>query len=722
MPNRHRQRYCNKAPCQQISAPEPQPPSPMIATTSEHETDSENEGDTFGAAHNPSDLIIKCQESDTDEDGGDQESQPEEQLVQVPMATIPLTLISNLQHMLDDYNRRFPATPQVTPIPSLAAVALPPPSLPPTLPPTTSSQVQTSIRIHTTVYPHGADDEAVPERCETTTANTFLKQCIQIEKHCKPTIHRLQFTSVKLDDNGYCQTCTFGAGKSTHSDKVIMLVGATGSGKTTLINGMVNYVLGVQWEDDFRFKLIDEEGTRSQAESQTSSITSYHLIHQEGFQVPYSLKIIDTPGFGDTRGIDRDKLLIEQIREFFSTPDGVDHLDAVCFVVQSSFVRLTHSQRYIFDAILSIFGRDVADNILILVTFADGQKPPVLEAIREAKIPCPGESGIPPHFKFNNSALFVPNEDDAPPEIAEEDDSFDKMFWKMGVKSMKNFFVALNKLETKSLFLTKEVLDERMQLEVVVEGLQPQIKAGLTKQEEIRKTKAILEQNKDKMKANENFEYEVSVTVAKKVVVTSFITNCQRCRHTCHYPCHIADDSKKHKCSAMDIFLQCRVCPGRCIWNVHFNQKYKWIYEEQIEKGTYQELKDSYEKARGEVMTGEEIFKQLNEDLADVERKVVGLVGELSGCLQRLEEIALKPNPLSVPEYIDLLIVSEKEEAKPGYLERIQSLLATKETAVLISKVCHVNQAITTVHCSLKGTVEKAFYQSFDIRSWIIHK
>ncbi|KAJ1211807.1 hypothetical protein NDU88_007155 [Pleurodeles waltl] len=517
--------------------------------------------------------------------------------------------------------------------------------------------------------------------------------------------------------------CTFGKGKETHSDKVIMLVGATGSGKSTLINGMVNYVLGVQWEDDFRFKLIDEECTRSQAESQTSSITSYHLIHQEGFQVPYSLTLIDTPGFGDTKGIDRDRLLIEQIREFFSTPDGVDHLDAVCFVVQSSFVRLTHSQRYIFDSILSIFGRDVADNILILVTFADGQKPPVLEAIREAKMPCPGESGIPPHFKFNNSALFAPNEAGESSQSAEEDDdSFDKMFWKMGVKSLKRFFVALNKLETKSLFLTKEVLNERMQLEIVVEGLQPQIKAGLTKQEEIRKTKAILEKNRDKMKANENFEYEVSVTVAKKAVVTSFITNCQRCRHTCHYPCKIADDSKKYHCSAMDVSFQCRVCPGRCIWNVHFNQKYKWIYETQIERGTYEELKVRYAKACGEVITAEEIFKQLNEDLAGVEKNVAGLIRKLSGCLHRLEEIALKPNPLSVPEYIDLLIVSEEEEARPGYLERIKSLLATKERAVLISKVSNVNQVITKAHCSLKENAEEAFYQSLDIRSWIIHK
>ncbi|XP_069488515.1 uncharacterized protein [Ambystoma mexicanum] len=518
--------------------------------------------------------------------------------------------------------------------------------------------------------------------------------------------------------------CTFGKRKTTYNDKVIMLLGATGSGKTTLINGMVNYILGVQWEDEFRFKLIIEDTSRSQAESQTSSITSYHLIHQEGFQIPYSLTLIDTPGFGDTKGIDRDRFLIEQIREFFSTPDGVDHIDAVCFVAQSSLARLTHSQRYIFDSILSIFGKDIADNILLLVTFADGQKPPVLEAIRVAEMPCPMDNGTPVHFKFNNSALFAYNGVDGAMEIAEEDENFDKMFWKMGVNSLKKFFMALSKLETKSLRLTKEVLEERKQLEVVVEGLQPQIRAGLTKQEEIRKTKSVLEQNRDKMKANENFEYEVPKTVSKKEEVIGFITNCQKCHHTCHYPCQIPDDGEKHRCNAMDENGSCRICPANCIWNVHFNQKYKWIYETEIERGTYQELKENYEKAHGEVMTAEGIFEQLNEELAGVEEKVVDLIEELSTCIQRLEEIALKPNPLSTPEYIDLLIISEKEDAKPGYMERIQSLMSMKERAVLISNVSSRNDLLTkaqVLSCSEKKT-KRSFFRFFDIRSWIAFK
>ena len=43
----------------------------------------------------------------------------------------------------------------------------------------------------------------------------------------------------------------------TDDTKVIMLVGATGSGKSTLVDGMVNYITDVAFEDHFRFSLID---------------------------------------------------------------------------------------------------------------------------------------------------------------------------------------------------------------------------------------------------------------------------------------------------------------------------------------------------------------------------------------------------------------------------------------------------------------------------------
>ncbi|KTF92594.1 hypothetical protein cypCar_00026626 [Cyprinus carpio] len=174
---------------------------------------------------------------------------------------------------------------------------------------------------------------------------------------------KLHLDETWQNSDGFCRRSTFGK-TIPKENKTIMMIGATGAGKTTLINSMINYILGVQWEDDFRFVLIDEGKQKSQAESQTSKITAYQINHMDGFRVQYSLTIVDTPGFGDTRGISHDQKITAQIQEFFSAHGGIDHIDAVCFVVQASLARLTHTQKYVFDSILSIFGKDIAENYI----------------------------------------------------------------------------------------------------------------------------------------------------------------------------------------------------------------------------------------------------------------------------------------------------------------------------------------------------------------------
>ncbi|XP_058628196.1 uncharacterized protein LOC131538367 isoform X1 [Onychostoma macrolepis] len=500
-------------------------------------------------------------------------------------------------------------------------------------------------------------------------------------------IFKLQLKETWKNSDGFCRRCTFGK-ENAKPNKTIMMIGATGSGKTTLINSMINYILGVQWIDDFRFVLIDERKQKSQAESQTSEITAYQINHMDGFHTEYSLTIVDTPGFGDTRGISHDQKITKQIQEFFSARGGIDCIDAVCFVVQASLARLTHTQKYIFDSILSIFGKDIAENILVMVTFADGKTPPVLEAIKVSEVPCStNESGEPLHFKFNNSAVFATNN-----KSAEDDDSdcenFDQMFWNLGFSSMKKFFTSLNKMTTKSLSLTQEVLKERQHLEVHVEGLQPQINAGLTKLDEIKKTRAALQQHKAEMDANKNFEFEIQSIVPKQIENKTgyFLTNCQKCHFTCHDKCTIPNDKDKHGCVAMKDG-KCTVCAGKCAWNVHFNQQYKWTYVTEKRQGTYQDLKKRFEAAHGQVMSKEKIFEELENELRVFQGIVAGLIEKSQKSLERLQDIALKPNPLSTPDYIDLMIESEKHEAKPGFQDRIQSLMEVREKAEIIIKV-----------------------------------
>uniref|UniRef100_A0A3P9CXW9 Septin-type G domain-containing protein n=1 Tax=Maylandia zebra TaxID=106582 RepID=A0A3P9CXW9_9CICH len=528
---------------------------------------------------------------------------------------------------------------------------------------------------------------------EEKLSDAIKKDCKQSKTHTGP----LPVYIIKPKKNDFnvdgCKSFTFGK-ESSKPNRTIMVLGATGAGKTTLINGMINYILGVKWEDPYRFKLVDEGELTSQSESQTSEVTVYKVKHQQGFEIEFSLTIVDTPGFGDTRGIEKDREIVEQLRNLFSAQGGVSEIDAVCFVAQAALARLTPTQKYVFDSVLSIFGNDVAENIWILVTFADGQHPPVLEAINALKVPCPKtQDGLPVHFKFNNSALFANNkssEGESTSDDDEEEGGFDKMFWEMGTKSMNRFFADLNQKETKSLTLTKEVLTERKQLEITVENLQVKVKLGLAKIEEINETSERLKEYEAEISRNENFEFEVTVKKPVQEDISgsgNYITNCQQCHATCHYPCAIPNDADKRGCAAMGPDGYCTECPGKCIWNVHFNQKYRWGYKDVKEKRTIKELKEKYQKAKGEKMTVQKVIDKLNAEYKSLQADVVKLIERAAKCLNRLKQISLKPNPLSTPEYIDMLIEGEKYEGKPGWKQRVQSLRSMKEKAETMAKI-----------------------------------
>ena len=162
--------------------------------------------------------------------------------------------------------------------------------------------------------------------------------------------------------------------------------------------------------------------------------------------------------------------------------------------------RLTPTQEYIFDSILSVFGKDVIKSIFTLITFADGQQPLVMEAVNNAKIPAQK------FYKFNNSAWYANNSE----EVEEE---FDVMFWRMGARSFENFFLEFEKMDSVSLQLTQEVLKERHQLQTVIEGLNPQITEGLNTIEEMRQEEAVLKKHEADIETNKSFTYPVEITV-----------------------------------------------------------------------------------------------------------------------------------------------------------------------------------------------------------------
>lgn len=463
------------------------------------------------------------------------------------------------------------------------------------------------------------------------------------------------------------------------SEKVLMVLGATGAGKTTLINSMINYLFGITYDDDFRLQLISENSGKSQAHSQTRCITSYTIYNVKGFKLPYPLTIVDTPGYGDTEGIQRDKIITKQIRTFFSQSGehGIDHLNGVGFVAQSALARLTKTQEYIFDAILSLFGKDVKQNIFIMVTFADAQRPPVLDAITKANIT------YNTYYTFNNSAIFASK--------SPENENFTQLFWKMGNTSFEKFFDKFAISKDVSLTCTRQVLDQRKRLDVTVFAIQRKIELGVAKIEELDKEKKIMLTHQAQIEANEKFTYTMPVVKQRQKFVQSgsYVTNCVNCNFTCHYPCYIADDKEKFKCWAMEnqcnTNTKCRVCTGHCSWVHHFNNGYVFELYDDVEIRTSDDLQKKYQAGLDGKNSVQKMIDAIKKDILETRDDVKEKMKKVQECLKKLNEIALRTNPLTEEHYLEMLIRSEEEQKKAGYLDRIKFYQETLQEAQIIS-------------------------------------
>ena len=286
---------------------------------------------------------------------------------------------------------------------------------------------------------------------------------------------------------------------------------------------------------------------------------------------------------------------------------GIDQIHGIGFVTQSSLARLTHTQKYVFDSVLSVFGKDIANNIFIMSTFADGNEPAVKGAIKEAKIPYCN------FLKFNNESLFANN-----------NDQFNGLFWQMAYQSFCDFFTHFTRTETVSLQLTRAVLKERQSLESIVAGLQKRIKNGIAKIDELNQEEQVLREHEADILKNQDFTYKVSIAKHKRVDISGqgwYVTNCQKCNFTCHKSCAYADDGDKHKCSAMDgngTNACCKVCPGNCHWRQHHNNSYYFEPYEEEETRTSNDLKQRFQDASTRKTGVQGMILKLEKELEDL--------------------------------------------------------------------------------------------------------
>jgi len=108
--------------------------------------------------------------------------------------------------------------------------------------------------------------------------------------------------------------------------------------------------------------------------------------------------------------------------------------------------------------VLNLFGRDIAENFVCLLTFSDGSNPSIIEALTASESPfnvVKNQIQGDWHLEFNNSAIYTKL------SIDNKKNQFTRTLWDISMSSFEKFFDKLMLLSQKSLTQTKETLKLR---------------------------------------------------------------------------------------------------------------------------------------------------------------------------------------------------------------------------------------------------------------------
>ncbi|KAA0711792.1 hypothetical protein E1301_Tti019107 [Triplophysa tibetana] len=488
----------------------------------------------------------------------------------------------------------------------------------------------------------------------------IIKKSILMEDG-SPARYLLQTTTDDLDESKSYRKKIVGKRDPQKSHKTVLLVGETGTGKTTLINAMINYMCGVKREDKIWFEIQDDESKETSAHSQTSVITVYGVYIPES---SHNLTIIDTPGYGDTRGIECDKKIAKSLLNLCKSDDVFNEIDAVCFVIKADQNRLSERQKYIFDAVQSLFGDDVADNIVLLLTHSDGFPPKnALTAIKEAKVKCAvDEKKQLIHFLFNNCQSET---------FKEEFQTIQKQTWDLSYKGMREFFKFIDQIKLKTLKITKAVLQKREEFEQKISCLQSCVQT--------------IEQQKNKLENSEKALHklneethpiptkDVDVSYKEKIDTDSAkkATCCTVCEENCHYPgCSWICDLKG--CHVMKS-NHCTVCTNKCHSSKHVKEAKIYETKTKTEKRIDEELKKKHEDKITAALSSKDT---LEKELQELEKETIKKVMDAYNCVDFLGITALNADSLFIRQHIDFLIEKLREIKEPEKAEALESKTA----------------------------------------------
>ncbi|KAK2459282.1 hypothetical protein APHAL10511_008703 [Amanita phalloides] len=150
--------------------------------------------------------------------------------------------------------------------------------------------------------------------------------------------------------------------KNRSKEFTILLVGETGTGKTSFLSLLANVAVGHKPHEFMNFHDDSIEAGGGPKHSQINMAKAYEFTSINGIKII----ILDTPGLADTRGLAQDELHKASIAS--AIKESITAVNAVIILANGTVPRLGVATDYALSTLSSIFPRTLADNIGILFT------------------------------------------------------------------------------------------------------------------------------------------------------------------------------------------------------------------------------------------------------------------------------------------------------------------------------------------------------------------
>ena len=507
----------------------------------------------------------------------------------------------------------------------------------------------------------------------TAKADLVINYYKSLQKPLKPIPKNL--TKLFVKTSGEVLPCFHYPSKQIPGKRyyTLLVMGETGSGKTTLLDAFVNYLAGINYEDEWRYKLVNENHIkdRPSGESQTYEITSYFVNYcreDDDHSKEINIRIIDTPGLGDTKGILQDNAIIKQFESLFKE---IGELDYILVTVKANTTRWTQGNQYIYDRVQEVFGKDAIERFMLMCTFSDGQTPLALKVLKNKFI-------YQDYFCFNNSALYVPSKKAAPNS---------KFFWKLGISNVRRFFdIILEKnLLPLSLTMSKQVMENREWLFANVQSSKDRINQAFKLLENSNKLLEAIKQNEKQLNENGKFTYECEEERTRDVPLPNAYQYCGNCGCLCCQICVWPAGKELSQCSYFNGGRGCPKCPGNCKREAHLRaDKIKEKYTVKVTK-VYEAKKNLFEQSQKGLSASEAALDQEIDKMSKLGKSILKDMESIKNSLMELDKIALKPRVFTNEEYFKQMIEYEETEKNPGFENRVKGLKMMQEHAKQIN-------------------------------------